>query len=107
MEGLNINKFVESVQQSFLELKAIPNDREVFLIEKYLEKAINETYAEVMLGGPIYIELLQIWKKRTLLVRDFLRILTQILKRKFQMNFLKVLRNTLCSKNGRIHKITT
>ena len=63
MEVLNINKFVESVQQSFLELKEIPNDCEVFLIEEYLEKAANETYVEVMLGGPIYFVFLQKWKK--------------------------------------------
>ena len=73
MEGLNINKFVESVQQSFLEifLEGIPNDCEVFLIEEYLEKAANETYVEVMLGGPIYFVFLQKWKKWASLVRDF------------------------------------
>lgn len=71
MEGLNINKFVESVQQSFLELKGIPNDCEVFLIEEYLEKAANETYVEVMPGGPIYFVFLQKWKKWASLVRDF------------------------------------
>ena len=71
VEGLNINKFVESVQQSFLELKGIPNDCEVFLIEEYLEKAANETYVEVMLGGPIYFVFLQKWKKWASLVRDF------------------------------------
>ena len=51
----------------------IPNNLEGFLIEQCLEKAITETYAEVMLGGLIEYDLLQKWKKRVLLLRGFPR----------------------------------
>ena len=78
MKGLNINRFVESVHQSFLKLKGIPNDSEGFLIEEYLEKAITETYVEVMLAAPIDYDLLQKWKKRALLLRGFPRFIRQI-----------------------------
>ena len=78
MEGLDINRFVESVQQSFLTLNMIPNDPEGFLIEEYLEKAITKTYAEVMLGGPIDYGILQEWKKRALLLGGFPRFIRQI-----------------------------
>ena len=46
----------------------IPNDPEKFLIKKCLEKAITETYAEVLLEGPIDYDLSQKWKKRGLLL---------------------------------------
>ena len=78
MEDLVINRFVESVWQSFLKLKTIPNDLEGFLIEECLEKAVTETNAEVMLGGRTEYDLLQKWNKKALLLRGFPRFIRKL-----------------------------
>ena len=68
MKNLSIVKLIELVQHGFKSLENVENDREGFLLEEYLERLVTEIYTDIMVGGNIDYDILQKWKKKSLLL---------------------------------------